>query len=125
MLASQDYQKGRDLLLLAGDFNVLRDPLNSFMKQLLISHIDTKFTEFFPKLDNEILEIWKILSVQGCMKVIDLWPKYKQNKEEKCITYGKTYCQSENDQICIREPLEKILTSNDEQMSEQGLDYIV
>ena len=105
------------LIVLCGDFNIHRDPLNKFTTQFLTEK-DPDWEEFIPRIDREYDDVLQTFKEHfpTCFNVWD-----SQNAAEKCITYGK--CQITDDGRL--EPLETLMTLPHEVCSELCLDYIL
>ena len=104
------------MVVLSGDFNIHRDPLNKHTVNHIVEK-DPDWIEFIPSIDREYDEVLATLKSHfpTCFNVWDI-----QNPTERCITYGK--CQISDDGKL--EPLETLLTLPHEVCAELCLDYI-
>ena len=77
--------KELSLIVLCGDFNIQRDPLNNFMATYLTKR-DAEWANFIPNIDREYNEAISTLKGEfpTCFNVWD-----NCRRDEKCITYGK------------------------------------
>jgi hypothetical protein len=105
------------LIILCGDFNIHRDPLNKYTFTYLMEK-DPNWKDLIPRIDREYDETFQIFRDQfpTCFNVWDT-----QNPTERCITYGK--CKISDDGKLT--PLETLLTLPHELCAELCLDYIL
>ena len=80
-------EHSKDLVLIAGDFNVFRYPMNEHTTQSLFVQ-NGKWPNYFNQLDTEYKLLLTILSANGRHDIVNLWDKDNPEKDMRCVTVG-------------------------------------
>ena len=108
------------MVILCGDFNVFRYPMDKITVGDLFSR-DANWIDYFDLLENEYDHIVKTLESSG-HKIVNCWERDKLDPTQKCVTVGDMVEVDGKDGV--RKPKETVLTLSIDQGSENCYDYI-
>ena len=108
---------GKSLTLLAGDFNILRYPLNPFYLSILFGR-SPDFIHHLSIIEEEYDDLLRTLS--SSFTVEDCWVRDNQSTSALCITYGDSHTTLDGKKLA----LDQVCTHPDDFYAENCLDYI-
>ena len=77
----------KDLVLVAGDFNVFRYPCNDHTSKMLFIK-DKRWPNYFELIDKEYDRLVQTLQADGKNEIVNLWERDNPGKDVRCVTVG-------------------------------------